>query len=128
MTHLPAFDFHFTRPYLIAGLLFGVSPSTCQVRVSSGGVAIRFGPWRANVERDNIADARITGPYRFLKTAGPAHLSLADRGITFATNAEQGVCIRLHTPIRAIEPTGLLRHPGVTVTVADCEGLLRALV
>jgi hypothetical protein len=26
-----------------------------------------------------------------------------------------------------MEPTGRLRHPGLTVTVADCQGLLRAL-
>jgi hypothetical protein len=120
-------DFRFSRPYLLAGFVFGVRPSTCCVRVSTDGVAIKFGLWHATVSLDNIADAVLTGPYNFLKTAGPARLSLADRGVTFATNGDRGVCIKLHRPIRAIEPSGLIRHPGITVTVADCDALAEAL-
>ena len=56
--------------------------------------------------------------------AGPPHLSLADRGITFATNRQRGLCIRLHRPHPAIDPLGLIRHPGVTVTVGDVDGRL----
>jgi hypothetical protein len=121
------YDFRFTRAYLIAGLGFGVRPATCHVRVSTERLAIKFGLWHATVALDNVADAAITGPYQFLKTAGPPHLSLADRGITFATNGDRGLCIKLHNPIRGIEPTGLIRHPGITVTVADCDALAKAL-
>lgn len=119
------FEFRFARPYLLAGLPFGVTPSGCHVLVSAGRVAITFGPWSADVALDNIAEVTITGPYKFIKTAGPAHLSLADRGVTFATNGDRGVCLVLRTPVRGIEPTGLLRHP--SVTVADCDGLTAAL-
>ena len=90
-------------------------------------MAVRFGPWSMDVARDNIADVAVTGPYQFVKTAGPARLSFADRGVTFATNGDRGVCIALRSPVPAIEPIGVLRHPGITVTVADCEGLAEAL-
>jgi hypothetical protein len=121
------FGFRFTTPYRIAGLPFGVTPATCEVRVDAQLVVARFGPWRVQVPRDDIADVSLTGPYRFVKTAGPAHLSLADRGLTFATNGEQGVCLRFRRPVAGIEPTGVLRHPSLTVTVADCDGMCKAL-
>jgi hypothetical protein len=76
---------------------------------------------------DNVVDVSVTGPYRFVKTAGPAHLSLADRGLTFATNGDRGVCLTMREPIRGIDPFGLLRHPNLTVTVADCDGLADAV-
>lgn len=121
------YSFRFVRPYLAAAVPFGVRPAACGVRVSQDRIAIRFGPWRATVLLDNIAEVAITGPYRFLKTAGPPHLSLADRGITFATNGDRGVYITLREPIGAIEPSGLIRHPNVTVTVADCDEFADAI-
>ena len=56
--------------------------------------------------------------------AGPAHLSFADRGVTFATTTRKGVCFTLREPVPGIAPFGLLPHPGVTVTVAEPERLL----
>jgi hypothetical protein len=76
---------------------------------------------------DNIAGTEVTGPYRFAKTAGPARLAITDRGLTFATNGERGLRIDFVTPVPGIEPTGRLRHPELTVTVADVEGLRQAL-
>jgi hypothetical protein len=90
-------------------------------------VAARFGPWRVQTTLDNIADVTATGPYRFLKTAGSAHLSLGDKALTFATNCDRGVCLQFDEPVAGIEPTGLIRHPSLTVTVADCDGMARAL-
>jgi len=52
---------------------------------------------------------------------------VADRGLTFATNGERGLCIRFRDPVSGIEPTGHLRHPGLTVTVADVDALARVL-
>ncbi len=63
--------------------------------------------------------AETTGPYSFIKTAGPAHLSLADRGITCATNPERGLCIHFAEPVAGIDPWKRIRPPAVTVTVAD---------
>ncbi len=54
-------------------------------------------------------------------------MSLADRGLTFATNGDRGVCLFMRGPIPGIDPFGLLRHPNLTVTVADCDGLAHAM-
>jgi hypothetical protein len=123
----PRFDFRFSTPYRLAALPFGVTPSTCEIRVGAGRLFVRFGPWRVETALDNVVDVSVTGPYRFVKTAGPAHLSLADRGLTFATNGDRGVCLTMREPIRGIDPFGLLRHPNLTVTVADCDGLADAV-
>jgi hypothetical protein len=54
-------------------------------------------------------------------------LAVTDRGLTFATNGERGVLISFHEPVPGLEPTGLLRHPELTVTVADIDGLVERL-
>ncbi len=121
------FAFRFDRSHQLAALPFGVTPATTRVTVDDTVLAIRFGPWSLTLPLANVAGAQVTGPYSFLRTAGPARLSLADRGVTFATSAGPGLCIRFHEPVPAIEPSGRLRHPGATVTVADPEGLARRL-
>ncbi len=65
-----------------------------------------------------MVGAELTGPFKVWKVIG-ARMSMADRGLTFGTNTEQGVCIRFHPPVRGIEPSGVLRHPGLTLTIAD---------
>jgi hypothetical protein len=69
----------------------------------------------------------ITGPYRFYRTAGPARLGITDAGLTFASNGERGVLLSFHKRVPAIDPLGLIRHPELTVTVADVRGLVTAL-
>src|SRR4029434_6919028 len=71
----------------------------------------------------NIADVAVTGPYAFWKTAGPARLAITDRGLRFATNGDRGVLISFGTPVRGLDPLGILRHPELTVTVADVDRL-----
>ena len=121
------FEFRFTTPYRLAGLPFGVRPSTCEVRVGGGGLTARFGPWHVQTALANIADVSVTGPYTFVKTAGPAHLSFADKGLTFATNGDHGVYLIMREPLPGIFPFGVLRHPNLTLTVADCDGLMDAV-
>jgi hypothetical protein len=121
------FDFRFTRPYRLAALPFGVAPSRCDVTVDGDALRVRFGWWRLETTLDNIDEVTVTGPYNFLKTAGPAHLSLADRGLTFATNGDRGVCAQFRTPVAGIDPVGVIRHPSLTVTVAQCDALAAAL-
>ena len=87
----------------------------------------RFGLWRVSTPLANISDVAITGPYAFWKTAGPARLAITDRGLTFATNGDLGVLISFRTPVRGLDPLGVLRHPELTVTVADVEGLAELL-
>ncbi len=121
------FTFRFAPAYRRASRPFGVRPDRAWVDVGPDSLHARFGPWRLRTPLTNIAAVSITGPYAFLKTAGPAHLGFTDRGLTFASNGERGVLITFHQPVRGIEPTGLLRHPELTVTVADVEGLASAL-
>ncbi|MFC4785116.1 hypothetical protein ACT8ZV_11600 [Nocardioides sp. MAHUQ-72] len=121
------FSFRFDPAYRAPALLFGIVPATAWVEVDDTELRARFGPWRPRTPRSNVAGATLTGGFRFLKTAGPAHLSFADRGVSFATNGERAACVRFHRPVRAIDPTGLIRHPGATFTVADPTGLIAAL-
>jgi hypothetical protein len=118
------FPFRFERRLVPFSLAFGVTPRTAWVEVDDEDLRVRFGPWRLVTPRRNIVDGQLTGPYSFAKVAGPAHLSFADRGVTFATTTERGVCFTLREPVPGIAPFGRLPHPGVTVTVADPERLL----
>ena len=97
------------------------------VRVSADTLTARYGPWVVRTPLENIVEATISGPFRWYKVIGPPHLSFSDRGLTFGTNARQGVCLSFRDPVVGIEPTGRLLHPGLTVTVADCRGLMRAV-
>lgn len=121
------FAFRFAPSYRPAAAAFGVTPGTAQVSVTPQELRVRFGPWHLRTPRSNIASVQQTGGFTWPKTAGPAHLSLVDRGITFATNGDRGLCVQFHEPVPAMEPTGRLRHPGMTVTVQDPEALAEAL-
>jgi hypothetical protein len=121
------FDFDFDPLYRKVALVFGVTPARAAVTVEDGRLDARFGPWRLTTELANVTGTEVTGPYRTLATIGPAHLSIVDRGLTFATNSRQGLCICFEEPVPGLEPTGRLRHPGLTVTVSDVEGLAAAL-
>ncbi|HEX2047705.1 MAG TPA: hypothetical protein VHF27_08075 [Acidimicrobiales bacterium] len=121
------FDFSFDPLHRAFGLPFGLTPGTTGVEVEGDRLLARFGLWRLSTPLANVEGTEVTGPYSPVKTIGPAHLSIADRGVTFATNSRRGLCIRFREPVPAIEPTGRLRHPALTVTVADVEGLAAAL-
>ena len=121
------FDFDFDPEYQAMALLFGVTPSRTGVEVKDGRFVARYGFWQLETPLDNIAGFETSGPYRIWTTIGPAHLSLSDRGLTFASNRRRGLCITFKEPVPGLEPTGRLRHPGLTVTVSDVDGLARAL-
>jgi len=121
------FDFDFDPLYRAVALAFGVTPGRCRVDVDGGRLVARFGFWTVSTGVANVAGTEVSGPYRRYTTIGPAHLSLADRGLTFASNRRRGLCIKFHEPVRGIDPLGAVRHPGLTVTVADVDGLAAAL-
>ncbi|MDN5768852.1 MAG: hypothetical protein L0H96_24185 [Humibacillus sp.] len=121
------FAFAFEGRYRLPALVFGIKPATARVLVDNEELLVRFGPWRLRTALPNIAGTQVSSGYAWHRTAGPAHLSLTDHGVTFATNSRRGLCVSFVEPVRAIEPTGLLRHPAVTVTVADPETLAAAL-
>jgi hypothetical protein len=121
-----SWDFAFDRTAAPLLRLIGVSPDTTRVRVGDGVFEVAYGPWRLRTPLANVSGASVTGPYTWVRTIG-AHLSLVDRGVTFGTNAERGVCVRFDAPVPALLPVRALRHPAVTVTVADPESLAACL-
>jgi hypothetical protein len=121
------FDFRFAPAYRGLSLPLGITPATAWVEVGDDAFEARFGPWRVRTPLTNIKDVDVTGPYAFWKTAGPARLAITDRGLTFATNGDRGVLIRFESSVRGFDPLGVLRHPELTVTVADTDGLAELL-
>ena len=124
---LTRFPFRFDPTYRRLARLFGVTPERAWVDLGEEELEARYGPWRVRTPRSNIAAAEVTGPYALLKTAGPARLAITDRGLTFASNGDRGVCITFHSQVLGIDPFGRIRHPELTVTVLDVDGLREAL-
>ena len=127
MSAVERFDFSFAPAYRSAARLFGIRPATAWVELKDERLEARFGPWRVSTPLSNVVDAVTTGPYAFLKTAGPARLAITDRGLTFATTGTRGVRIRFARPVRGLDPLGVLRHPELTVTVREGDGLAARL-
>jgi len=120
------FDFAFDRRLRRPLALMGVRPSTAYALITASRLVVRFGPLTIRTPLENITGAEVTGPFATWKVVG-IRVSWADRGLTLGTSAEQGVCIRFHRPIRGVDPTGLLRHPGLTLTLADSPAAARRL-
>jgi hypothetical protein len=121
------FEFRFAPSYQRAARVFGVTPERTWVEVGEERLEVRYGPWHVSTPIANIARVQITGPYRYIKTAGPARLGITDLGLTFASNGDRGVEITFHQKIAGVEPLGLLRHPELTVTVAEADALAELL-
>lgn len=122
-----SFTFRFHPAFRVPAALVGVTPGNSAVAVEDDELVARFGHWTVRTPLTNVESAEVTGPYAWPKVIGPAHLSLADRGLTFATNADEGVCIRFSRPVRGLEPLGVVRHPALTVTVEDTAALAELL-
>jgi hypothetical protein len=127
MREVERFAFTFAPAYRAAARLFGVTPSSAWVDIDESDLDAHFGPWRVVTALANIRDVAETGPYAFFKTAGPARLAITDRGLTFATNGDRGVLISFRSPVRGLDPLGVLRHRELTVTVADVDRLATLL-
>lgn len=127
MTQPQWFDFDFEERYRRAARLFGVTEQNSSITVDEQKLRARFGRWRVSTPLANIAGVTITGPYLFIKTAGPARLTFHDRGLTFATNSRRGVCLNFIEPIVGIDPFRLIKHPNLTLTPRDCDALARVL-
>ena len=121
-TDLRIFPFEFDHRYQLLLRAVGVRPGNSQLRLTADELTARFGPWLVKTPLGNVSGACLTGPYRAHRAIG-ARLSLADRGVTFGSTCAGGVCVLFHEPVTGLDPLGLLKHPGLTVTVADREGL-----
>jgi hypothetical protein len=73
-----------------------------------------------------VRAVHLAGPYRWHRTIGP-RLSLADHGLTFGSTPARGVCLLFREPVRGIGPLDVIRHPGLTLTVADPQRFAAAV-
>ena len=121
------FDFRFDHAYRLAARPFGITPERAWVEIDGEHLLANYGPWWLRTRLTNISRVAITGPYRFYRTAGPARLGITDGGLTFASNGDRGVLVSFRERVAAIDPLGLIKHPELTVTVADVRGLVSAL-
>ena len=119
------FEFDWDARYLRILRLMGVKPSTAWVEVDDE-LVVHYGHWHTRTPVTNIARVCVTGPYVPARGVGP-HLSLKDHGITFGTNARRGICTLFRDPITGIDPVGAIKHPGLTLTLADIEGFAAAI-
>jgi hypothetical protein len=124
---MPRFDFRFSPGYERFARVFGITPARAWVEVDDDFFEARYGPWYVWTPRSNVVGCEITGPYAVWKTAGPARLAVTDIGLTFASNGDRGVRVDFADKVTGMDPIGLLRHPELTVTVADVEGLAALL-
>ena len=121
------FTFRFAPSMAPFAKVFGVRPSTAWVDLGPAEVSARFGRWSMRTPLANVASAEVTGPYAWAKVVGPARLSISDRGATFATNPDAGVCLIFIAPVRVLLPGDLLLSPNLTVTVDDPAALVAAI-
>jgi len=106
-------------------LPFRAWPGVQGVTVTEHGrLVARYGPLHIDAPLSQVVHAHITGPYRWWTAVG-ARLSLVDDGLTFGTNATEGVCIHFEPRIHRV--LGLRDHSALIVTVADSEGLVAAI-
>jgi hypothetical protein len=115
------FEFDFDPKFERKLRFLGIRPDKSWVEVGDQ-LRARFGPWHLETPIANITCATVTGPYVRARAIGP-RISLKDRGISYGSNASEGVCILFATPVPGSSTLGLLKHPGLTVTVADTKGL-----
>lgn len=121
------FRFSYEPTYQRANRLFGIATENTWIDIDGRTIDAHFGRWRLHTTLANISAVEITGPYRFIKTAGPARLGITDLGITFATNRRRGVLLTFREKVAAIEPFGVLRHPELTVTVAEVDAFVKLI-
>jgi hypothetical protein len=103
----------------------GLWPSKHGVTLTDDGrLVATFGLFTLATPLANVDGAHITTGYRWWTSAG-VRASFVDDGLTFGTNADAGVCIHFVDKV----PSALRRsgHSALTVTVADLDGLTRAL-
>lgn len=106
-------------------LAFGVRPGRDGVTITDDGrFRATYGFLHIDTLLENIDDAHITAGYRWWTAIG-ARVSFVNDGLTFGTNAAAGVCVHFHEKVRS--PLRRSGHSALTVTVADLQGLTRAL-
>ncbi len=125
MLRVNKFVYAIDKRYLPVLLPFLLRPTKDGVSVTDDGrLVATFGLFKIATPLANVTEAHITRNYRWW-TAFGIRTSRADDGLTLGTNRDGGVCVHFAEKV----PSALRRsgHSALTVTVADLEGLTRAL-
>jgi hypothetical protein len=125
LSKVTKFGYAIDKRYLPVLLPFLLRPTKDGVTVTDeSSFVATFGFFKIATPLANITGAHITRNYRWW-TAFGVRMSRADDGLTFGTNHDAGVCVHFAERV----PSALRRsgHSALTVTVADLEGLTRAL-
>ena len=105
--------------------LIGLRAKKDGVRIDEDGrLTATFGWFHLETTLTNVDEAHVTRDYRWWTGVG-ARRSFVDDGLTFGTNTNAGVCVHFGAKV----PSRLRKagHSALTVTVADLDGLTRAL-
>jgi hypothetical protein len=119
------FDFEFHPRYRRLLRLLGVRPGNSFVALTDADeFHAKFGRWEIKTPLSNIVGFQTSGPYKAYRAIG-IRGSMADHGLTFGSTTRHGLCVEFAEKIPALlaGPS----HPGLTVTVADRDGLAAAL-
>lgn len=120
------FPFRFSAAGRVVLTPVGVTDATAWVEVDPERFHARFGPWAVTTPPSNITGTSVQGPHRPLKAIG-VRWSFADHGLTFGSSAGRTVCVEFSEPVRGLDPLGVLRHPNLSLAVADPEALVDAI-
>ncbi len=118
------FPYELDRRWTPMFVLLGLDDDDGVYVGDDGSLRATFGWVRIDTTVDNVHHTQVTGPHRWYTAVG-LRLSFADDGITFGTNHRRGLCIEFVERIPKV--IGPRRHSALWVSVADPEGLARAI-
>ena len=118
------FPYRFDARFAAMWLPFGALPGRDGVTLGGDRFRATFGLLHLETALDNVVGGHVTEGYRWYTAIG-VRMSLVDDGLTFGTNRDRGVCV--HFRQRVPRVIGRRAHSALTVTVADCEGLVEAI-
>jgi hypothetical protein len=119
------FGYAIDKRYLKVLFPYGLQREKDGVTLTDDGSFVAtFGRFTLATPLANITGAHITRNYRWW-TAFGIRTSRVDDGLTLGTNRDGGVCV--HFAEKVPSKHGESGHSALTVTVADLEGLTRAL-
>lgn len=119
------FAFAIDGRYTPVLLAWGVTKGSAWLRIDDDMLEARFGLFKVSTPVSNINGYQLSGDYKAYRAIG-VRGSLVDKGITFGSNTHRGLCMTFDEPI-AVKPGVGQKHPGLTVTVEDVDGLAAEL-
>ncbi len=121
------FPFAFDLKFQAALLPVAATPLTAKVTIEDdGSLRCRFGVVKLETTVANVKATELSGPYKFYKAIG-IRLSGKDRGVTFGSNTDRGVCVKFHEAVPTSPPFGTMTHTAITLTLEDPEAFIDAL-